>query len=230
MDVDEFPDDLDVYEEAIKAFRRRVPMPDGEFDKLVESEREFAFKVAGVSQANVAQEIHDSLTAAIRDGKTLKEFKAEMGDKLTEAWGGEDCARMETVFRNNVLGAYNQGRHAIHSEPHVKAARPYWRFDAVQDNRTTSICDACHGTILPASHRFWREHYPSLHHNCRSVITALTPEEAESEGISPGAPDLHGEKPQQGFGKMPAGEGRDWEPDTDGFSPELRRALEKRID
>jgi SPP1 gp7 family putative phage head morphogenesis protein len=222
--------DLDEFEEAVRRFRMRVPISDVEWDQLLESEREYAFKVAGVSQARMVQEVYDAVERAVRDGTTLDDFKAEAGPTLTEAWGANDSARMETVFRNGVMSSYNAGRWDIFTEPHVLEERPYFRFDAAVDNRTTDLCDALDGTILPADHPFWRTSWPPLHPNCRSTVIPLTESEARAEGISPGPPDTRGEKPTPGFGRAPSGTGRDWKPDLDNMPPALRDALEEKLD
>jgi SPP1 gp7 family putative phage head morphogenesis protein len=226
---DPIPPDPDKFTEAVNAFRRRVPMPADEWDLLTQAEREHAFKVAGVAQADLAQEVHDALERAIRDGTTLDDFKREMGDRLAEAWGGDDPVRMETVFRTNVLSAYNAGRHEVFSAPAVRRARPYLRFDAVGDSRTSEICEELDGKILPADDPFWKKHTPPLHFNCRSILVALSPEEAEEEGIAAEAPETEAEV-DDGFGREPTTAGKDWQPDTSGYAPEIRAALDEKLD
>jgi SPP1 gp7 family putative phage head morphogenesis protein len=222
------PDDPDRYDEAIRAFRRRVPLPDPLFRELDAAEKQRAFWVAGVTQARVVQEVMDAVERAVRDGTTLEAFKEEVGAQLEESWGGESPARVENVFRTNVMGAYNSGRTEIFTDPLVLEARPFWRFDAVGDYATLQsncVCAELDGTVLPADDPFWRTHTPPLHHNCRCILTALDPEEAEDEGVSRKAPDV--ESSPEGFGR-PA-DAEKWEPDLSGFSPPLRRILKDRL-
>jgi SPP1 gp7 family putative phage head morphogenesis protein len=221
------PADPDRYEEAIRAFRRKVPMTDPDFRKLEKDVRRHAFFVAGVTQARVVQEVRDSIDRAVAEGTTLEQFKAEAGGALAEAWGGEDAPRIETVFRTNVMSAYNAGRDEVFSDPEVREARPYLRFDTADDNRVTEdICELLEGIILPADHRWWDTHWPPLHHNCRSVPTALSAEEAEQEGISSSPPDV---KPTPGFGQRGASAG-DRDPDLSALDPDIRRILRDRDD
>lgn len=128
--------DPDQFGDAVDWHRKRVPITDREWDRLKTKSADLAFKVAGVSQANLAQEVFDAIDRAVRDGTTLADFKADVGDKLADAWGGEDAARLETVFRTNVLHSYNAGRDKVFKDPAVRKARPYLRFDAVGDDRT----------------------------------------------------------------------------------------------
>lgn len=220
--------DPDHFEEAVRAFRRRVPMTDEEYRALEADARAQAFAVAGVTQARVVQELRDGLTRAIRDGTTLEDFKAEFGQRLASAWGGEDAARLETVFRTNILGAYNAGRTEIFSDPAVRESRPFIRFDAVGDGREGEdcACEALDGTVLPADDTFWKTHTPPLHYNCRCILVPLTPEEAGEEGVASKAPSVP--ESDEGFGR-PA-DPENWEPDLSAFDRDIRAVLKDRLD
>jgi SPP1 gp7 family putative phage head morphogenesis protein len=222
------PADPDRFEEAIRAFRARVPMTDAEFAELEAGEEKKAFRVAGLTQARAVQEVMDALDRAIADGTTLEDFQAEVGGMLAEAWGAEDAPRVETLFRTNVMQAYNDGRAEVFADPEVRKSRPYLRFDAVGDSRTSDICEALDGKVLPADDPFWRTHSPPLHPNCRSILTPLTDEEAADEGVTKGKPDTDGAAPAEGFGK-PA-DNDNWQPDTSGLDPGVRKVLEERIE
>lgn len=65
-------------------------------------------------------------------------------------------------------------------------------------------------------------------HNCECQVTALSPEEAEEEGVT-GARDMPDVEADEGFGNEPSSEGKDWAPDLEGYDPELREALEKML-
>jgi SPP1 gp7 family putative phage head morphogenesis protein len=215
------PADPDRFNEAVKDFRRRVPMTDPAWRKLEASERRRAFWVATVAQARLVQQALDAVDRAIRDGRTLDNFKAEVGPQLAEAWGRDDPAHLENVFRTNVMSAYNGGRYEILTDPVVMEARPFLRFDAVGDSRTSEICEELDGTVLPADDAFWATHTPPLHHQCRSVLTPLTAEEAADEGIDRAAPAV---APDDGFGQP-----RTPEPSLEGLDPELVRLLRERL-
>lgn len=219
------PADPNEFTEAVEKFRARVPMKRGEWDKLKAGQKEFSFTVSEVTLANILTEVFEGLKTAIAKGTTFEEFKATIGATLENHWGGEKPGRIETIFRTNVLSAYNGGRHAIISAPEVKRFRPYRRFDGIDDDRQTDICDDCDGTILPADHPWWLTHTPGLHFNCRSVTTPLSEEEALAEGIDE-PPPVH---PAEGFGAPPALDGPDWEPDITEYPEEVRATLEERL-
>jgi len=214
--------DVDRFEEAIRAWRRRAPISDDELAIIDADELEHAFKVANVTEGRVLQDVFDALDRAISEGTTLDDFKDEVGDLLTEAWGAEDSPRLEAIFRTNVLTSYNEGRDEVFSDPAVREARPYKRVDGTGDSRECEICEPLDGTVLPADDSFWASHQFPLHPNCRCLVVALTPEEAADEGIDQGAPDAA--PPADGFGK-----GEDYEPDLSSFDPEIGAVLRDRL-
>jgi SPP1 gp7 family putative phage head morphogenesis protein len=214
------------FDEAIRAFRRRSPVTDEVFDLMLEVEREFAFTLANVAQADLVSEVYDAIDRAIRDGTTLEDFKAEVGTALEEAWGGEQPARLEAIFRTNVQGAYNAGRFDRMTAPAAKRARPFWRFDAIADSRTTPFCRGADGVVLPADDPWWKSRYPPAHHNCRSVVTPLTEDEAKDEGITRSPPPG---KAADGFGKAPSTTGADWEPEPRDYPAPIAAELEEKL-
>jgi SPP1 gp7 family putative phage head morphogenesis protein len=218
--------DVDRYDEAIHAFERRLPVSRGEWDKLAERERKFAFTVSAVSQADMILDVYDAIEAAVRDGTDLETFKANVQESLFKEWGAEDASRVETIFRTNVQTAYNEGRYEVYSAPAVKEARPYFRFDAIDDDRADDECLDLNGTVLEQDDEFWDENHPPLHFNCRCVITGLSKEEAEDEGVDE-APDT--DHADDGFGGRPEREGENWEPDLGKYPEEIRDELEARI-
>jgi SPP1 gp7 family putative phage head morphogenesis protein len=220
------PADPNEFTEAVEKFRARVPMKRGEWDKLRAVEKEKAFTVSEVALADIITEVFESLKDAIAKGTSFEEFKATAGARLEQHWGGEKPGRLQTIFRTNLIGAYNGGRHAIISAPEVQRFRPYRRFDGIDDDRQTEICDACDGVVLPADDPWWLTHSPLMHFNCRSVVTPLSEEEARAEGIDTDPPPL---TPSEGFGAPPSLDGPDWEPDLTEYPEEIRATLEERL-
>jgi len=218
------PPDPAKFNEAVKAFRKRVPMSNADWDQLAADERQRGFTVGAVAQADLVQDVFDALDRAIDAGSSFDDFKAEIGPKLADEWGGEDAPRVETIFRTNVLGAYSAGRQQILDAPAVKEARPYRRFDAIEDDRIDEDCDEFDGTVLPADDPWWASHTPLIHPNCRCQINGLTPDEAEEEGVTEEPSNAEAE---DGFGKPYSDD--DWDPDLSRFSPELREVLADRL-
>ena len=212
------PADPTRFNEAMRAFRARVPMAEQDWLELDEAQRQRAFKVAWVAHADIAEDIAAGIDRALRDGTTIADFKAEMIE-VVDDWARPSSAHLETIFRTNMSTAYNQGRREIMNRPSVRAARPYWRLDAIEDDRIDEECEDADGTVLPADDPWWATHQTPLHFNCRCHQTALTPEEADDEGIDEDGPDVDA---AEGFGRDLGPEDYDPNPaDYDGPIGEL---------
>lgn len=226
-DHSDVPADPHQFQEAIDRFLQRVPMTSDLYDELADDERDFAFTVANVAQADLVGEVYDGVLAAIERGETFEDFQARVGDDLAEEWGGEDPARLETIFRTNVMDSYNAGRYDMMTAPAVREERPYWRFDAIQDDRTDDACEDLDGIVLAQDDPFWSSHYPPLHFNCRCVLAPLTAEDAEAEGGVDDAPD--DDHASDGFGDRPDAFGTDWEPDPGTYPAPIGAALREKL-
>jgi uncharacterized protein with gpF-like domain len=208
------------FAEAIKFFRARVPMTDGEYAALEREATAQAFTVAGVAQLDVVAQVYDAVLEALEKGTTLADFQEAVGDSLERAWGdtvADPGWRTETIFRTNLQSHYAAGRYEQSTDPDVLTARPFWRFDAVMDGATTQVCEDSNGTILHAGNQWWAGHYPPCHFNCRSVTTTLSPDDAAEAGLDDAGPHV-GADP--GFGGLP-GKAPAWTPDPSDYPPEL---------
>lgn len=218
------PASPDAFRDAVEYWRSLVPMTDAEFARLSAELAPKAFHVAGAAQASLVTDVFEALDQAIAQGTTFEQFKAEVGQQLEQAWGGEQPGLLETIFRTNVQTAYAAGRQEILDDPDVQESHPFRRFDAIKDSRTTDICNQLDGKILPADDPFWNTHTPPLHFNCRSILTPLTQEDAEKEGITKEPPDV---KAAEGFGAPPTAES--WDLDFSKFPAPVAEALEEKV-
>src|SRR5690606_14826431 len=181
--------DVERFDEALEWFLGRTILTDEQRRAIPARARARSFWIAGVAQLDVVQDVFDELDKAIANGEPFEEFRKRVQSKLTAAWGKEDPARIETIFRNAAQSSYNAGRWAQMTEPSVAEFRPFWMYDAIQDDRTTPLCKELDGTILHHQDAFWDTHIPPLHHSCRSSIRNLRRAEAERRGITTTRPD-----------------------------------------
>jgi len=204
------------FEEAVKAWRKRVPIADEDYRQLTEAARARAFTVAGVADLQVLDQAWAALEDAVAKGETYADFKAKVGPALEAAWGGEQPHLLETVYRTNVQTAYAAGRYQVLNDPAVLRRRPYRKFSAINDSRTSPICSPLAGTILPANDPWWATHHPPLHQRCRSTEIALTADQAEAAGVATEPPAV---EPADGFGAPP--DLSDWKPDLSRYPAPL---------
>jgi len=216
--------EVEQYDQAVEAFRKRIPITRADADRINDFTHARGFTLAGVAQLDVVQDVHTSLLEAIKKGTTLAEWKKEIEAALTAAWGRKNSPRLETIFRNATMGAYNAGRRAQMLDPSIVKFRPFWKFDGIADQRQSEICQECNETILRYDDPWWTTHTPPLHHRCRSSIRNLRPSEAERQGVTPVPPNKDA---QAGFG-VPADVTPAWKPDPTKYAPQLFEAFKKK--
>jgi SPP1 gp7 family putative phage head morphogenesis protein len=213
----------DRFDEAIEWFEKRLPVTRAQLAKLSKAARNRAWWISGVAQLDVVDQVQRSILKAIETGIPFEEWQGKIEAALTKAWGMKDSARVETIFRNATQHAYNAGRIKQLKEPSIAKTRPYWEFDAIDDQRLSPICRAANGTILPADDPWWKTHTPLLHHRCRSRIRALRTEQALRKGVTRKPTDTEA---QDGFGKTP--ELDDWEPDLSKYPTKLASTFKRK--
>lgn len=216
----------DRFDEAIDAFRETAPAFDAAFDEIRSAASSRAFTIAGVTRADVVASVWRAMDVAIASGEAMATFRAAVLPALASAWGvsGDKAApRVETIFRTNAAVAYNAGRYRQARHPDTVRLRPIWRFDALLDGRTSSICRTCHGTTLPADHPWWRTHLSPLHHRCRSSFVTLRASQVEPGEMTDRPPE---EAPTGGFGRPPEDP---WRPDPNAYPAPLRPAIHRAL-
>jgi SPP1 gp7 family putative phage head morphogenesis protein len=224
------PPDPGRFEEAVDFFRARVPMRKGGWLKLGTAARQRGFTVADVAQLDVIHQVWLALDDAVARGATFDEFKKTVGGALESEWAGSvenPPARIETIFRTNVLEANNAGRHAQMTDPAILARRPFWQYVDVDDARECPICNACHGTILPADDPWWQSHTPPQHFQCRCRFRPLTAAEAKARGVTIAPTQLQAD---DGFGAPPAELAPPWQPDLSAYPPELAEIARQKME
>jgi hypothetical protein len=194
------------FTEAVEEFSKRRVISKAEADSLEAYARRRAWWIAGVAQMDVANDAHQSLIAAMRDGVKFEDWKKTAGAAIEAEWGRKDSPRLLLIYRNATSQAYNAGRLEQMEQPHVVAVRPYKMLDVVQDSRTSPTCKQYTNpeVVLPWDDPFWLTHSPPLHHGCRSGIRSLRRGPAERQGVT---------KPED-LPQLPIPEGWGYHPST----------------
>jgi SPP1 gp7 family putative phage head morphogenesis protein len=192
------------FERAVRIFQSKKVMPRATFDKLSARAKQRAFTVANVVSDDALRVIQSELASQIGLGGSLASFADKIGERMktagflaspeTTSTGATilRASHVETVYRTNVLGAYNAGRAEQMRQPAVLARRPVWMIRSVQDGRTRDTHKAVNGVKLLASDPFWRTAYPPFGYNCRCRVISLGPgsmDEVVSGSTISGLPD-----------------------------------------
>lgn len=206
--------------DAMLAFlRERLEVTPEEYARLEDGAKARAFTAAGVADLDLVSQVWEAIDRAVRDGTTLEDFRADVGAQLEEAWGGADGWRLETIFRTNIQTAYSVGRQVQNAR--VRETHPYIRYDVVDDDRTSDICQPLIGLVVRADKATL---HPPLHPNCRTDEVAITAEQAHALGVEDDLPDEV--EPEDGFGQ---GLDPDWKPDLSSRPVELASIYEMKF-
>lgn len=185
--------------EAIKYFESKGLRPTFSYLEMQRDEHNKALTVAKMMDMDMLQDVHDSLTHAMKKGWTYEEWSDRIIPILQANgwWGRQEVTdpvtgktiikelgsphRLKTIFRTNMQQAYMVGRWQQIMQ--TAKERPYLRYDAIDDSRTRPKHRKWDGTILPFNHKWWRTHYPPCGYNCRCSITQFSKADLEAYGL-----------------------------------------------
>lgn len=185
--------------EAIKYFESKGLRPTFSYLEMQRDEHNKALTVAKMMDMDMLQDVHDSLTHALKKGWTYEEWSDRIIPILQANgwWGRQEVTdpvtgktiikelgsphRLKTIFRTNMQQAYMVGRWQQIMQ--TAKERPYLRYDAIDDSRTRPKHRKWDGTILPFNHKWWRTHYPPCGYNCRCSITQFSKADLEAYGL-----------------------------------------------
>ncbi|MEG0854772.1 MAG: phage minor head protein [Angelakisella sp.] len=214
------------YDEVLRYFGEKLELTPKEYGQLADQYKTFAFTVGGYNNLQVVKAFHAKLTEAIANGTTLREFRQEMNELLTaKGYEPTDPWAMENVFRTNLQTAYSVGAYQEMTSPAVRRNRPYWQYDAVNDDRTRPAHEALDGKVYPADDPIWDTIYPPNGFRCRCSVSTLSQRELEQQGLTVET-QPPGIVPDTGFATNPAK--IQFQPDLEGFPPSLVAAYEHR--
>lgn len=225
------------FEEAVAYFKERVPVTASRFYQIAAEYRALAFTVSGYTKAQVLKKFYDELLAALEEGNSLAEFRENMNDFLeAEGYEGITPYQAENIFRTNIQTAYNVGHYKRMTEPGVKALRPYWQYDAVNDSKTRPSHLAMDGRVFMADDPIWDTWFPPNGFKCRCTVKTLSKRQMEQRGLTveteaPRAARLEDGRfvnilPDPQFDTNPAKVR--YQPDLTGYPEPLKKAYQER--
>lgn len=224
-----------VFKRAVEFLKRKKALTKEEYGKLSDRSKAKAFTVSGYTEACVLQEFLDTLTEAVEQGKTIRDFREGM-DTWLESHGYEGMlpGRAELIFRTNVQTAYNAGHYTSMME--AKRLRPYWMYVTAADNRVRDEHALLHGAVYRYDDPFWKVWYPPNGYKCRCHVRSYTERQVKERGlevrtkppmaVDTGTGEIRMARPDKGFSGNPARDA--WKPDTAKLSPKIRKAFYKR--
>lgn len=186
--------------EALRRARaRKVELPATYYAEHAARARQLGFSIAGLAQVSQLAAVKRSLDRAIASGLTMEDWQRDV--RAGRVRLDLPAARLETIFRTNVQGAYNAGR--WDRLRRRTGTHPFWQYDAVNDSRTRPAHAAMDNTLLRHDHPWWATHYPPNGYNCRCRVIGLTEADAQRRGISAAPPGAAESAPDAGWDYNP---------------------------
>lgn len=154
-------------------FRKKKLRPSNGWKELWQEEHNRSFVVAGVTQADILQEIYNEVEKALAEGTTFAEFKKNLKEKWTPEYQER---RLRTVYNTNLSVAYSRGRYE--SMRANAQNRPYWRYKCQFLPGSRESHKALHGKIFRWDDPIWNTLFPPNDWGCQCEVEPLTAEEA----------------------------------------------------
>jgi len=178
---------------ALDIFRAKKPLTSAVFEALSGKAKLKAFTVARMQRLGMIRTVQRELARQVRRGADLREFRKFAEARLISAgWTPANASHVETIFRTNVVQAYNAGRVEHAMRPSVLRLRPFWQVVTVNDGppRQRPAHRALHLRVLRATDAAWGRAYPPFGFMCRCrVRTVAATYEGPVELELPGVPD-----------------------------------------
>jgi SPP1 gp7 family putative phage head morphogenesis protein len=208
------------FKEQIEYFKSKgfVLNPDA-CNKITQSVHAHSFTVAHVATMDILKDIRKELDNVIKKGLTLKEFKKNLpGIMERKGWTGAKAPwRLDNIFRTNLASSYNTARYSQQLE--VAKSRPYWRYNAILDQKTREAHRRMNGRVYRFDDPIWQKWYPPVGFRCRCYVRTLSESQLKKSGLNvqtepPVMPDGLPAAPDTGFGNGNIQNGLEsWKPD-----------------
>jgi SPP1 gp7 family putative phage head morphogenesis protein len=145
---------------------------------------------------DIETEITNIMLNAIEYDYSLPETIAAIQEssKLAGVWSATEAYRIESLARTLHSDIMNKARQEFFGKAKRDGFVQAYEYAAILDKRTTPVCESLHGLVR----RDWAERTPPNHHQCRSILVAVTVQDPW-DGKQDKLPGKKG-NPHEGFG------------------------------
>ena len=189
-------------QEAVALWKGKTPLSKADIDARAEVNHDTAFAVGGITDAAMLQRVYDEIGRAQSEGMEFRDFKKKLADVWeTSGFTGTKAWRVENIFRTNMQSTYDAGRYQ--QMKRVARLRPYWQYQAVQDDRTRKTHSAMNGKVFRHDDPIWSTWYPPNGYMCRCKVRTLSDRQVKARGIEVKAGNTVIQLPDRGFTRLP---------------------------
>lgn len=177
-------------QEAVAYFRQKVAIPTERWDQFEAEQHDFAYTIAGLTQADILEDMRWLIGQAISEGNSFETFLKQF-DRLVgrKGWQPEPLPagpadwRMRIVFETPIRRAYGAGRREQQLDPEVIKQRPYleWIHGDSPQPRPTHL--ALHHKIFEATDPGLDVAYPPCAFGCKCRMLSRSRRQVERLGL-----------------------------------------------
>jgi len=175
--------------DAIKYILEKLAIPEEVLSAVQLKVATYSSKLAILTGHDGFRRIKQFFALSMANGWTKKMLVDEIGvDGILSRTGlsKESPWYIENVFRTNNSTAYNAGNWNRYQKRLDKIA--FYQYLAINDDRTTPLCDGLDGTTLPVDSSVWADYWPPNHYQCRSEVVAISKARAQVRDQQPVKP------------------------------------------
>lgn len=174
------------FAEAIAHFRSKTNLPSQTWRDIWQQEHDTAFVVAGVTQADLLNDVRAAVDLAVADGLDREGFQEFFFDIVSRfGWTFESenqtLWRSDTIYQTNMRVAFAAGRKAQMDA--VIDVRPYRQWLHGDSRHPRPLHQWLDGRVFPADSVFWEHMSPPAGWGCQCEVVSLSKRDVEREGL-----------------------------------------------
>lgn len=165
---------------------------------VLHNEHAAVFTIAKSTEADILNDVKSSLIDALRNGKTLQQFKKELTPILQEKgwWGKKEALnpktgeqelvqlgsprRLQTIYEANKRSS--RAAALWDRAQATKEVLPYFLYKLGPSKHHRDLHKSWEGIILPIDHPFWDYAFPPNGWGCRCYVVQISEEECQRRG------------------------------------------------
>lgn len=134
--------------------------------QLIQSLQKNVWQFSGAKTYTQLKELSEALYRPDGTLRSFDEFRVQ-----STIITGKHLRHLRTEYNTAVAGAMMSAK--WETIQRQKETYPLLQFIAIEDERTSAICNSLHKVIRPVDDEFWKRFYPPNHFNCRSTVKQL---------------------------------------------------------
>jgi len=176
--------------EVIKFFENKKLKPSFNWEDVWKYEHQVSFTVAKAMQLDILELIRDEVKKAIKEGRTLEQFRKELTPLLKQKgwWGVQEMTdphtketklaqlgsphRLRVIYDTNLRTAHAAGQ--WDRVQRSKQSHPYLLYELGPSKEHRKQHVQWQGLLLPADDPFWDTHYPQNGWGCKCRVRQVS--------------------------------------------------------